>query len=123
MRLSVAVAYLDRKEWAGDTAWQSARYAFELLLRRLVGDAGDTLAAHCALLFESACFGIDMGIFLKQKYQILIMAFPAMILASVTVDIRVAQLVDKPAIGMEAVVDLSIFKGATHAKFMAHLGK
>ena len=47
----------------------------------------------------------------------------AMILASVTVDIRVAQLVDKPAIGMEAVVDLSIFKGATHAKFMAHLGK
>ena len=47
----------------------------------------------------------------------------AMILASVTVDIRVAQLVDKPAVGMEAVVDLSVFKGATHAKFMAHLGK
>ena len=35
-----------------------------------------------ALLFESACFGIDMGIFRRQLSQILIMAFPAMALAS-----------------------------------------
>ena len=35
-----------------------------------------------ALLFESACFGIDLGIFRKQKLQILIMAFPSMIVAS-----------------------------------------
>ena len=35
-----------------------------------------------ALLFESACFGIDMGIFRKQLPQILLMAFPAMALAS-----------------------------------------
>ena len=43
----------------------------------------------------------------------------AMMLASVTVDLCVAQLVDKPAVGMEAVVDLSIFKGALHEKFKA----
>ena len=36
-----------------------------------------------ALLFESAAFGIDMGLFLKQKFQILTMAFPAMVFASV----------------------------------------
>ena len=36
-----------------------------------------------ALLFESATFGIDMGLFLKQKFQILTMAFPAMVSASV----------------------------------------
>ena len=36
-----------------------------------------------ALLFESAAFGIDMGLFLKQKFQILTMAFPAMVCASV----------------------------------------
>jgi len=35
-----------------------------------------------ALLFESATFGLDIGIFKKQKFQILLMAFPAMILAS-----------------------------------------
>ena len=35
-----------------------------------------------ALLFESAAFGVDMGIFWKQKGQILMMAFPAMITAS-----------------------------------------
>ena len=35
-----------------------------------------------ALLFESACFGIDMGIFRKQIAQICLMAFPAMVLAS-----------------------------------------
>ena len=35
-----------------------------------------------ALLFESACFGIDMGLFNKQRFQIIILAFPAMILAS-----------------------------------------
>ena len=46
----------------------------------------------------------------------------AMMLASVTVDLRVAQLVDKPAVGMEAVVDLSIFKGALYDKFKAAAG-
>lgn len=35
-----------------------------------------------ALLFESACFGVDMGIFRKQVVQILLLAFPAMIVAS-----------------------------------------
>ena len=35
-----------------------------------------------ALLYESAAFGIDMGIFLKQLPQILILAFPAMVTAS-----------------------------------------
>lgn len=43
----------------------------------------------------------------------------AMIVASVSVDIRVAQLVDKPAVGMEAIVDLSIFKGDLYDKFKA----
>lgn len=41
----------------------------------------------------------------------------AMILASVTFDVRVAQLVDKPAVGMEVVVDLTVFKGALYDKF------
>jgi len=36
-----------------------------------------------ALLFESAAFGVDMGIFKKQIWQILMMAFPSMILASI----------------------------------------
>ena len=36
-----------------------------------------------ALLFESACFGVDMGIFRRQLSQIVLLAFPAMILASV----------------------------------------
>eukprot|EP00441_Pelagodinium_beii_P041071 CAMPEP_0197632526 /NCGR_PEP_ID=MMETSP1338-20131121/9231_1 /TAXON_ID=43686 ORGANISM="Pelagodinium beii, Strain RCC1491" /NCGR_SAMPLE_ID=MMETSP1338 /ASSEMBLY_ACC=CAM_ASM_000754 /LENGTH=930 /DNA_ID=CAMNT_0043204089 /DNA_START=71 /DNA_END=2863 /DNA_ORIENTATION=+ len=35
------------------------------------------------LLFESACFGIDMGIFKKQLPQIVLMAFPGMIMSSV----------------------------------------
>ena len=35
-----------------------------------------------ALLFESACFGLDVGIFRMQIVQILLMAFPAMALAS-----------------------------------------
>ena len=35
-----------------------------------------------ALLFESACFGLDIGIFKKQIWQICLMAFPAMILSS-----------------------------------------
>merc|ERR1712203_804091 len=40
----------------------------------------------------------------------------AMILASTSIDLRVAQLVDKPAVGMEAILDLSIFKGPTYNK-------
>ena len=35
-----------------------------------------------ALLFESACFGLDVGIFRMQIVQILLMAFPAMVMAS-----------------------------------------
>ena len=35
-----------------------------------------------ALLFESATFGIDLGIFRKQLWQILLLAFPAMIISS-----------------------------------------
>ena len=35
------------------------------------------------LLFESAAFGVDMGILRKQLGQILLMAFPAMLVASV----------------------------------------
>ena len=34
------------------------------------------------LLFESACFGLDYGIFQKQIWQILILAGPAMVVAS-----------------------------------------
>lgn len=55
MRLVVAVAYLDRKEWAADTVWASVRFAFELLVRGLAGDRGRDLAAHVALRFE----GVD----------------------------------------------------------------
>ena len=43
-------------------------------------------------------------------------------LASVTVDLRVAQLVDKPAVGMEAIVDLTVFKGAKYAAMKAAAG-
>mgnify|MGYP001985225229 CR=1 FL=1 len=46
----------------------------------------------------------------------------AMMLASVTVDLRVAQLVDKPAVGMEAIVDLTVFKGAKYAAMKAAAG-
>ena len=35
------------------------------------------------LLFESSAFGVDMGILRKQLPQILLMAFPAMLVASV----------------------------------------
>lgn len=52
MRLVLAVAYLDRKEWTADTVWASVRYAFELLVRGLAGDTGRALAAHVALHFE-----------------------------------------------------------------------
>jgi len=46
----------------------------------------------------------------------------AMILVSVACDVRVAQLVDKPVIGMEAILDLSIFKGELGLKFKAAAG-
>ena len=42
-----------------------------------------------ALLFESACFGIDMGLFRKQVLQICMLAFPAMIVASVVTGLLV----------------------------------
>lgn len=35
-----------------------------------------------ALLFESACLGLDFGIFKMQLTQILLLAFPAMVVAS-----------------------------------------
>ena len=34
----------------------------------------------------------------------------------------VAQLVDKPAVGMEAIVDLTVFKGAKYAAMKAAAG-
>jgi len=37
------------------------------------------------LLFESACFGVDLGIFRRQLSQIVIMAFPCMVIASLLV--------------------------------------
>ena len=46
----------------------------------------------------------------------------AMMLASVTVDLRVAQLVDKPAVGMKAIVDLTVFRGAKYAAMKAAAG-
>ena len=53
MKLYVAVSYLDRKEWAGDTVWQLARNGFELCLRScLKNEGGDTIAAHVSLYFE-----------------------------------------------------------------------
>tara|TARA_B110001450_G_scaffold241256_1_gene250613 strand:- start:49 stop:792 length:744 start_codon:yes stop_codon:yes gene_type:complete len=54
MKLYIAVSYLSRKEWAGDTAWAVARNGFELCLRKLVkNEGGDTIAAHTALYFEN----------------------------------------------------------------------
>ena len=53
MRVYVAVAYLDRSEWAGDTVWSWFRNGFELCLRRCMQDEGGaTLAAHVSLFFE-----------------------------------------------------------------------
>ena len=52
MKLFVAVAYLDRREWAGETVWASLKFGFELLVRACVGDSGPVLAAHVALYFE-----------------------------------------------------------------------
>jgi hypothetical protein len=53
MKLYVAVSYLNRSEWAGDTAWAAARNGFELCLRQFFKDeGGDTIAAHAALYFE-----------------------------------------------------------------------
>ena len=53
MKLYVAVSYLNRSEWAGDTVWTAARNGFELCLRRFLKDeGGDTIVAHVALYFE-----------------------------------------------------------------------
>ena len=43
----------------------------------------------------------------------------AMMLCSVTCDVRTAQLVDKPMVGMEITVDLSVFKGEKYAALKA----
>ena len=40
-------------------------------------------------------------------------------LCSVTCDVRTAQLVDKPMVGMEITVDLSVFKGEKYAALKA----
>jgi len=40
----------------------------------------------------------------------------ALVLASATADLRVAQVVDKPSVGMEAVLHLNIFKGDLYTK-------
>lgn len=34
------------------------------------------------LLFESACFGLDIGVFRKQMFQIGVLAFPAMVISA-----------------------------------------
>ena len=56
------------------------------LLRDMLGlsdiDPHQLLVIFLPALFESACFGIDMGLFNKQRFQIIILAFPAMILSS-----------------------------------------
>jgi hypothetical protein len=55
MKLYLAVSYLNRGEWAGDTVWASARNGFELCLRQCVkNEGGDTIAAHVSLYFENA---------------------------------------------------------------------
>ena len=55
MKVYVAVTYLDRSEWTGDTVWSAVRGGFELCLRRfLENEIGDTIAAHVALYFENA---------------------------------------------------------------------
>ena len=43
-------------------------------------------------------------------------------LASVAVDLRVAQVVDKPQASMEAYLPLDIFTGEAKAKMMAAVG-
>ena len=45
-----------------------------------------------------------------------------LILASVAVDLRVAQVVDKPQASMEAYLPLDIFTGEAKAKMMAAVG-
>ena len=44
---------------------------------------------------RSACFGLDIGIFRKQIVQICLMAFPAMILASVVTGLLIWSMFDQ----------------------------
>ena len=54
MKVYVAVTYLDRAEWAGDTVYSVVRGGFELCLRRfLQNETGDRIAAHVSLFFEN----------------------------------------------------------------------
>lgn len=53
MKLYIAVTYLNRREWGGDTVWAWARNSFELCLRYWLQDeGGGTIATHLSLLFE-----------------------------------------------------------------------
>ena len=70
MEVFFAVAYLDRREWSGDTVWSSARFGFELCLRQLLQhETGDELAAHVALCFKnpSARVQADVARFLPPQ--------------------------------------------------------
>jgi hypothetical protein len=72
MKVYVAVSYLDRKEWAGDTVYGSCRNGFELCLRKLLQDeGGDTIAAHVAIYFESPSDNVraSADAFVPRAYQ------------------------------------------------------
>ena len=54
MKAYLAIAYLNRREWAADTVCASLRYGFELCLRKhLQDEGGEVIAAHVALFFEA----------------------------------------------------------------------
>jgi hypothetical protein len=73
MKIYVAVAYLDRREWGGSTVWSWFSNSFELCLRRCMQDeGGDTLAAHVSLFFEDVdddAILADVKPLLRRGYQ------------------------------------------------------
>ena len=51
MKAYLAIAYLNRREWAADTVCASLRYGFELCLRKhLQDEGGEVIAAHALFL-------------------------------------------------------------------------
>jgi len=63
MKLYLAVTYLDRKEWAGETVWSAARNGFELCLRKLLkNEGGDEIATHVSLYFENVPKSIQIDV-------------------------------------------------------------
>ena len=73
MRVHVAISYLDRMEWSGNTVWSYFRGSFELCLRRCTHDeGGSTLAAHVSLFFEDVddeAILADVAPFLKRGFK------------------------------------------------------